>query len=143
MSYATQTNTQQGDIVVAANEDLTGMEGRLALVTSDSGTPEAKLPDDVADRVLYVILEGAAAGENVVLRPLTPDRNVRVYLDGTCVPGDRITLAAIDGTKDGKAVELPADADDYFVWGIAEESGAAGQLVLVRPYIAAAVVTVT
>jgi len=138
-----QTNTKVGDIVVAANEDLTGKEGRLALIVSDSGTPKAALPDDVADRALYVIIEGAAADYNVTLRPLNPDRNVRVKLDSTCVPGDRLTLAAIDGTKDGACVKLPAAADDYFVWGIAEESGVDGQEVLARPYLAAGVVTVT
>jgi len=138
-----QTNTRTGDIVVAANEDLTGKEGRLALILSDSGTPKAALPDDVADRVLYVILEGAAAGYSVTLRPLSPYRNVRVKLSGTCVPGDRLTLAAINGTLDGQAVKLPASTDDYFVWGIAEESGQDGQDVLARPYLGAGVVTVT
>ena len=138
-----QTNTRVGDIVVAANEDLTGMEGRLARIVSDSGTPKAALPDDVANPVLYVILEGGAAGANVTLRPLSPDRNVRVKLNGTCVPGDRLTLAAINGTLDGQAVKLPAAADDYFVWGIAEESGVDGQDILSRPYLAAGVVTVT
>ena len=36
-----QTNTRVGDIVVAANEDLTGKEGRLARLVSDSGTAKA------------------------------------------------------------------------------------------------------
>ena len=141
-THDTQSNTQRGPIALPANEDLTGKEGRLVLITNASGTAKAALPNDVADRALFVLVGGAAAGEIVTLQPMSTDQQARAWLDGTCVPGDRLTLAAIDGTKDGKVRKLPATADDYFVVGLAEESGADGQLVKFRPTFEG-VVTVT
>lgn len=129
---ASQSNTQEGRIVRAAGETLTGMEGRLVKLSNSSGTPVVVLPNDVADEAMYILLEGGASGENVVIEPLTPGKNFRAYLDSTCVTGDSLTLAAIDGTKDGKLVKLPAAADTYWRVGVAEQSGADGQLVLFR-----------
>ena len=144
MSTSTQSNTREGDLPVLAGEDLTGMEGRLVRVANDSGVLKAYLPDDVADRVLFVLTEGAEAGEYATLRPLSPHRNVRVRINGSCNPGDRLTLAAIDGTNDGKCASLEgAAADTYFYWGVAEEAGQDEQLVLARPAIDAGSVTVT
>ncbi|HMP76849.1 MAG TPA: hypothetical protein PKE12_11210 [Kiritimatiellia bacterium] len=142
MPTSTQSNVQYGPISLPAAEDLTDKEGRLVLVTNASGVAKVSLPNDVADRVLFVLTEGGASGANVVLSPLTPDQQFRAFLDGACVPGDRLTLAAIDGTKDGTVRKLPAAADDYFVFGIAEEAGADGQLVKFRPFIEG-IVTVT
>lgn len=129
---ASQSNTKEGKLVVLAGEALTGMEGRLVKLSNSSGTPVAILPNDVADEAVYILLEGAASGENVTIEPLTPGKQFRAYLDGTCVTGDQLVLAAINGTKDGKLVELPATADSYFRVGLAEQSGVDGQLVLFR-----------
>lgn len=129
---ASQSNTREGRFTVLAGEALTGMEGRLVKLSNSSGTPVAILPNDVADEALYLLVEGAASGEVVTVEPLTPGKQFRAYLDGTCVTGDQLVLAAIDGTKDGKLVKLPATADTYFRAGLAEQSGADGQLVLFR-----------
>ena len=129
---ASQSNTKAGRIVRAAGETLTGMEGRLVKLANSSGTPVVKLPDDVADETLFVLVEGGASGEDVVIEPLEPGKQFRAYIDGTCVAGDSITLAAIDATKDGKVVKLPTDADTYFRVGVAEQSAADGSLALIR-----------
>lgn len=144
MSTATQSNVQHGPLVLPAYEDLTGREGRLVKIVSDSGAAKVALPSDDADRCLYLLLEGAEAGESVALEPLTPAKQFRVKFSGTCVPGDRFTLA--DSTQDAKrgcAAKLEgSSAGSYFVFGIAEESAVDGQLVKFRPCIEG-VVTIT
>lgn len=129
---ASQSNTKRGDLVAVAGETLTGMEGRLVKLSNSSGSPVVILPNDVDDETLYVLTEGAASGEDVTIRPLEPGQQFRAYIDATCVTGDSITLAAIDGTKDGKVVKLPATADTYFRVAVAEASAADGSLALLR-----------
>jgi hypothetical protein len=73
---------------------------------------------------------------------LEPARNVRVTLSGTCVPGDQLVLATPNGTVDGMVVKLPAAAGTYRLIGIAEETGANGQAVLLRP-VGQRLITVT
>lgn len=133
MSTSTQSNTIVGDIRVIAGEDLTGMEGRLVKIASSSGTPVAKLPENIADYALYVLTEGGAAGERVTLRPLSPDRQVWVRLNSTCAPGDVLVLEAISGGNQGKLRKLPTGSGTYRGLAIAEETGADEQLVLCRP----------
>ena len=129
-----QTNTRVGDIRVAAGEDLTGKEGFLAKMAHDSGVPEVLLPTANGDYALYVLIEGAADGENVSLRPIEAGRNIRVKLDGTCNPGDVLVLADVATAEDkGKVRALPEDAGTYRGLAIAEEAGVDGQLVLARP----------
>jgi len=129
-----QTNTKVGDIRAAAGEDLTGKEGFLVKMTHDSSVPEALLPTANGDYALYVVIEGAADGENVSLRPIEAGRNVRVKLDGTCDPGDVLVLADVATAEDkGKLRALPEDAGTYRGLAIAEEAGVDGQLVLARP----------
>lgn len=133
MTMASQSNTVVGDLVIAAGEDLTGMEGRLVKVGSDSGVPVALLPEDVSDLALFVLTEGGEEGDPAVLRPLSPERNVRVRLNGTCAPGDVLVLEAIAGVNIGKVRKLPTAAGTYRGLAIAEETGADEQLVLARP----------
>ena len=128
-----QTNTQAGQIVLLANEDLTGKEGLLVAIVNDSAVAKFALPDAVSDLALFVLTDGDAAGEKVAALPLSPDRNVRIRLSGTCVPGDVLVPAEIDGTKDGMVKTLPAAAGTYRGLAIAEESGIDGQLVKARP----------
>lgn len=127
-----QLDTIRGPRTAIAGDNLTDKEGYVCKLSNASGTPKAYLPDDVADEVTYVILSGAAAGERVELAPLEPGQQFRAILDGTCVTGDQITLAAINGTKDGKVVKLPASADTYERVALAEESGVDGGAVLLR-----------
>ena len=129
-----QTNTRVGDIRVAAGEDLTGKEGFLVKMSHDSSVPEVLLPTANGDYALYVVIEGAADGENVSLRPIEAGRNSRVKLDGTCDPGDVLVLADVATAADkGKLRALPEDAGTYRGLAIAEEAGVDGQLVLARP----------
>lgn len=139
---STQTNVTAGDLRILANEDLTGKEGYVALIVSDSGVAKAALPDDMADIVNFVIIEGAEADAYCVLRPLEPGKQVRLELEGACAPGARL-CALVDGTQDGKVQALPLAADDYYCFARAEETGADGQLVLARAALDAEVVTVT
>ena len=128
-----QTNTQAGQIVLLANEDLTGKEGLLVAIVNASAVAKFALPSAVSDLALFVLTDGDAAGEKVAALPLSPDRNVRIRLSGTCVPGDVLVPADIDGTKDGMVKVLPAAAGTYRGIAIAEESGVDGQLVKARP----------
>jgi len=128
-----QSNTQAGQIVLPANENLTGKEGLLVAIVNASTVAKFALPDAVTDLALFVLTDGDAAGEKVAALPLSPDRNVRLKLNGTCVPGDVLVLADIDGTHDGMVKVLPAVGGTYRGLAIAEEVGADGQLVKARP----------
>jgi len=129
-----QSNTRVGDIRVAAGEDLTGKEGFLVKLTHDWSVPEVLLPTANTDYALYLVIEGAADGENASLRPIEAGRNIRVKLDGTCDPGDVLVLADVATAEDkGKVRALPADPGTYRALAIAEEAGVDGQLLLCRP----------
>jgi len=128
-----QSNTRAGDIRVLAGEALTGKEGYLVALTHDGGVAEVKLPAAITDYALYVVIEGAADAANVSVRPLQPDRNVRLKLKGVCNPGDVLVLAAIAGSDAGMVRALPSSAGTYRGVALAEEAGVDGQLVLARP----------
>lgn len=129
-----QSNTRQGDMPVTAGEDLTGKEDRLVELGNSSGTPVVTLPNANADFGLYLLIEGAASGETVSVRPLSIDRNLRVLLKSTCNPGDTLVLADVATAADkGKVRALPVAAGTYRGLLIAEEAGVDGQLVLARP----------
>jgi hypothetical protein len=129
-----QSNTRVGDIRVLAGADLTGMEDRLVVMGQDGGVAQVTLPVANSDLALYVLTEDGDNGDLVAVRPLQPDRNVRVALKGTCNPGDVMVLADVATAADkGKVRALPAAAGTYRGLGIAEQVGVDGQLVLVRP----------
>jgi len=128
-----QSNTQEGQIVLAANEDLTGKEGFLVKIVNDSGVAKFALPDAASDLSLFVVTDGDEADAYVAALPLSPTRNVRLKLNGTCVPGDVLVLETPDGTNDGKVKVLPAAAGTYRGIAIAEESGVDEQLIKARP----------
>lgn len=132
---SSQSNTQSGAIVLASGEDLSTKAGYLAEIRNASGEAKAYLPDAIADLAFYVITDGGtASGDNITLQPFEPSRNHRVVLKSTCVPGDQLVLADPTTTADkGKLRKLPASTGTYRVLAIAEESGADGQLVRVRP----------
>ena len=129
-----QSNTRVGDFRVLAGEDLTGKEGCLVKMGHDTGVPEVTLPAANSDLALYLLMEDGADGKLVTVRPVQPDRNVRLILKGTCNPGDVMVLADVATAADkGKVRVLPAAAGTYRGLGIAEQVGVDGQLVLVRP----------
>ena len=129
-----QSNTRVGDIRVLAGADLTGMEERLVVLGQNAGVAQVTLPAANGDMAVYLLLEGGASGKLVSVRPVQPDRNVRIVLKGTCNPGDVMVLADVATASDkGKVRALPAVAGTYRGMGIAEQAGVDGQLVLVRP----------
>jgi len=128
-----QTNVQLGPVVLPAAEDLTGKEGLLVKVIDASGVAKFALPDAASDLALYVLTSGDTAGKSVSALPLSPDRNVRLRLNGTCVPGDVLVLETPDGTNDGKVKKLPSAAGTYRGLAIAEQSGVDEQLIKARP----------
>ena len=128
-----QSNTQTGQIVLPANEELTGKEGLLVKIVNNTNSPRFALPDAVTDLALFVLTDGDEAGKNVAALPLSPDRNVRIRISGTCVPGEVLVLAAINGTLDGMVKKLPTVGGTYRGIAIAEEVGVDLQLIKARP----------
>lgn len=132
MSTDTQSNLQQGRTVRTAGEALTDLEGRVLALVNSSGSPVVKLPDAVTDFVSYVLADGGASGDDVEVIPLAHGQLIRARLQGTCVSGDKLVLATINGTDDGKVIKLPTSAGTYRLVGLAEESGVDEQLVMLR-----------
>ena len=129
-----QSNTRAGDLPVVAGEVLTGKEGLLVKLSSSNGVAVALLPTANTDQAQYVLIEGAALGEQVTVRPLSPGRNVRVFLKGAVSAGDVMVLADVATPADiGKVRKIPAVNGTYRGLGIAEADGVDGQLALVRP----------
>ena len=141
--FPEQSNTKTGPFEVLAGENLTGKEGCVVKLTHDTGVAEVVLPNDVADEADYLLLAGGTDGTMVTVVAIDRSGNCRLRLNGTCNPGDKLTLAAIDGTHDGHVRTLPVAADTYWVAFRAEEAGVDEQLVKVRllPNPGAVVVT--
>ncbi|MEI8139027.1 MAG: hypothetical protein WCI03_04080 [bacterium] len=127
-----QSNTRVGDIRVKAGGDLTGKNGFLAKMTDVFG-PAVDLVKFAGERPLYVVIEGVAPSQLASVRPLEPNRNVRLVLVGTCNPGDTLVAMVGAGANNGKVQALPAEAGTYLGVAVAEEAGVDGQLVLARP----------
>lgn len=129
-----QSNTRSGDIPVTAGEDLADKENRLAKLADDGGALVALLPETNDDLALFLVIEGDEEGKTSSLRPLNPDRNIRVTLKDTCNPGDVLVLADVATPADiGKVRALPVAAGTYRGLLIAEEAGIDGQALLARP----------
>ena len=142
--YPTQSNTRPGVLPAVAGEDLSTAEGLLALLANDNGSAVAKLPATATDLPPFVCVDGGAIGEQVALKPLSPESNCRVQLKGACAPGERLVMADPATAEDiGKVIALPADAGDYISIGKAEETGVDGQLILLRPFQVGTTLTVS
>lgn len=129
-----QTNTQIGTIPVITADDLTGKLGYLVKFKDASGVLNCALPTANTDLALFLVDEEAEADERAAIQPLSPDRNVRIKLKGTCVPGDVLVLADVATAADaGKVRKLPETPGTYRGIAIAEEAGVDTQLVLARP----------
>ena len=129
-----QSNTRVGDFASVAGADLTGMRDRLVVLGTNAGVAQVNVPAANGDPALYLLIEEAAQGGRVDVRPLDGSRNVRVVLKGACNPGDLLVLADVGTAADkGKLRALPATAGTYRVLGIAEAAGVDGGLVLFRP----------
>lgn len=131
--HPSQTNTLPGDPVFPAGEDLSEKEGYLTVLTHDSGAPEVILPTAITVLANLIVGDPNVDAGDVTLVPLTPGKQHRVRLKGTCNPGDQLCLADTSTAADkGKVRALPAAAGDYIVLAVAEEAGVDGQLVLLR-----------
>lgn len=128
----TQSNTIIGRLQKTSAVDLTGKEGRLAVLSDSVGAARVGLPVAITDRPLFVIDEGAALGEKSHVIPLSPDRQIRVKAKGAGAGGAPLCLAAIAGDDAGKLRAVPVAAGTYHIEAIAEEDFVDGQLVLVR-----------
>lgn len=127
----TQTNVKSGPIILSSADDLTAKNGYLVKIKNDSGKAKFALPDATTDLALFVVVDGGDT--TTAALPLSPDRNVRLKLSGTCVPGDVLVLATPNGTIDGMVKVLPSTGGTYRGLAIAEEVGVDGQLVKARP----------
>ena len=94
-----QTNVKTGPIVAQCGEDLSNAADHLVVLSHHTGEPQMLLPTAQNDLTLYLVLEGAGAGENGSFQPLETNQNIRVPIVGTCNPGDTLVLAdpAVDG----------------------------------------------
>lgn len=126
--YQHQSDTIQGQFVAIAGENLAGKEAHIVSLANDSGKPVFVLAAGATDPAEYLLLEGGASGAEVTVLPLTRERNVRVALSGTCVPGE---LLILDGDT-GKVKKIPETNGTYIAYFRAEEAGADGQLLKVR-----------
>lgn len=129
-----QSDTREGDLKFLAGEDLTGLEGRIVKLYSDANVAKLGLIVSTAERLAFVVIEGAAAGQFATVRPWVGDRNIRVTVLGTVYPGNIIVLAD-PGTpaNRGKVQALPNIVGTHRAVGFAEEYGVDGQAVRIRP----------
>ena len=103
----TQTNVKSGPIILSSADDLTAKNGYLVKIKNDSGKAKFALPDATTDLALFVVVDGGDT--TTAALPISPERDVRLKLSGTCNPGDVLVLAVPDGTVDGAVRALPAD----------------------------------
>ena len=77
-----QSNTQEGDILLATGEDLSTYADVLVAIYNSSNLPVVTRPVANNDYAAYLLIYGATAGLNATVRPLSPNRSVRVVANG-------------------------------------------------------------
>jgi len=129
-----QSNTQEGDLLLTTGEDLSTTADVLVVPYNSSGQLVVTRPAANNDYAIYVLVYGAISGGKATVRPLDPNRTVRITAKGTGNPGDLLVLADVSTSADkGKVRKLPATSGTYRLVAIAEEAFVDGQLVKVRP----------
>jgi hypothetical protein len=133
-----QSNTQEGDFLVTTNQNLSTYADVLVAPYNNGGTLVVTLPVANNDPAIYVLLYGAPSGAQATVRPLNPNRTVRIVAKGTGNPGDLLVLAdgvtvPADAGKVRSKASLTTGSGTYRVVGIAEEAFIDGQLVRTRP----------
>lgn len=133
-----QSNTQEGDLLITANEDLSSYADVLVAPYNNSGQLVVTRPAANNDAALYVLLYGAPLNGKATVRPLNPNRTARVVAKGTGNSGDLLVLAdgvttATDKGKVRSKAGLTVGSGTYRVVGVAEETFVDGQLVRMRP----------
>jgi hypothetical protein len=129
-----QSNTHEGDLLITANEDLSALADVLVAPYNSSGQLVVTRPAANNDYALYVLVYGAPVGGKATVRPLQPNRTIRVYAKGTGNPGDPLVLAdGVTTAADKGKVRKPTASGTYRLVAIAEEAFVDGQLVKARP----------
>lgn len=130
-----QSNTKEGDLLIAANEDLSSLADVLVAPYNNAGQLVVTRPAANNDAAIYLLVYGAASGSPATVRPLDPNRSVRVVAKGTGNPGDQLCLAdgVTTAADKGKVRKVPATTGTYRLVAIAEEAFVDGQLVKARP----------
>ena len=133
-----QSNTHEGDILLPVGEDLSTYSDVLVAIYNASGAPSVTRPVANNDYAIFVLVYGATPGNKATVRPLYPNREIRVVANGGGLPGDLLVLAdgvttpANRGQVRSKST-LTAGSGTYRLVGIAEEAFVTGQLVKMRP----------
>ena len=129
-----QSNTHEGDLLITANEDLSALADVLVVPYNSSGQLVVTRPAANNDYALYVLVYGAPVGGKATVRPLNPNRTVRVVAKGSGNPGDLLALAdGVTTSADKGKVRKPTASGTYRLVGVAEEAFVDGQLVKMRP----------
>jgi hypothetical protein len=130
-----QSNTIEGDLLVTANEDLSSYADVLVAPYNNSGALVVTRPAANNDYAIYVLVYGAVSGSKATVRPLNPNRTVRIVAKGTGNPGDLLVLAdgVTTAADKGKVRKLPTTTGTYRLVAVAEEAFVDGQLVRARP----------
>jgi len=119
-----QTGCRMGGVAFAAGEDLSLKAGYLVKLNAGG---DLVLPESDQELAPYVVVQGADQGYLCGAVPVSSAMNCRVKLVGSCNAGE---LLVANG--DGRVKVFTAGSTARPV-GTAEETGVAGQLVLVRP----------
>jgi hypothetical protein len=130
-----QSNTHDGDLLLTAGEDLSTFADVLVAPYNSSGAVVVTRPAANNDYALYVLVYGAPAAGKATVRPLDPNRTVRVTAKGAGNPGDPLVLAdgVTTAADKSKVRKVPTTSGTYRLVGVAEEAFVDGQLVRIRP----------
>src|SRR5579871_4202088 len=133
-----QSNTKEGDLLIVANEDLSQLADVLVAPYNNAGQLVVTRPAANNDPAIYLLLYGATPGLPATVRPMSPQRSVRVTAKGAGSPGDLLVLAdgvavPADKGKVRSKSTLTAGSGTYRLVAIAEEAFVDGQLVKCRP----------
>lgn len=136
--FLSQQNLLVGILAVIATASLIGKEGQLVELTriasgANTGKLGADVPDAITDTNLYLLVEGAAAGEKVRVAPLIEGESYKIRCNGTGTATAVLCLAAVGTAADkGKLRTVPGAAGTYRQLFTAEEDFVDEQLTQVR-----------
>ena len=133
-----QSNTQEGDLLLTTGEDLSTYADVLVAPYNSAGLLVVTRPAANNDYALYVLVYGAPPAGKATVRPMNPNRTVRITAKGAGNPGDLLVLAdgvttAADKGKVHSVAGLISGSGTYRIVGVAEELFVDGQLVRTRP----------
>ena len=125
-----QSNTQEGRKVFPAQTSLAGTEGLLVKIVNASGVANVQLPTLRTDLCPFLVHDGSfnsnPGAYAAAVWPLSPERNYRVQLSGTCNPGDTLVLAdptLNSGAQAGMIAALPAPGSGLVLGAVTLVSG--------------------